>query len=25
MQFIRDIHDARRGKAPVISFEFFSA
>jgi methylenetetrahydrofolate reductase (NADPH) len=23
MQFIRDIHDARRGKAPVISFEFF--
>ena len=23
MQFIREIHDARRGKAPVISFEFF--
>ena len=23
MQFIRDIHAARRGKAPVISFEFF--
>src|SRR5919112_4292528 len=23
MQFIRDIHDAKRGKAPVISFEFF--
>ncbi|HWN96905.1 MAG TPA: methylenetetrahydrofolate reductase [NAD(P)H] [Methylomirabilota bacterium] len=23
MQFIRDIHSARRGKAPVISFEFF--
>jgi methylenetetrahydrofolate reductase (NADPH) len=23
MQFIRDIHDAKRGLAPVISFEFF--
>lgn len=23
MQFIRDIHNAKRGKAPVISFEFF--
>ena len=23
MQFIRDIHAARRGQAPVISFEFF--
>jgi methylenetetrahydrofolate reductase (NADPH) len=23
MQFIRDIHDAKRGQAPVISFEFF--
>lgn len=23
MQFIRDIHDAKRGKAPVLSFEFF--
>src|SRR3954452_17669160 len=23
MQFIRDIHDAKRGIAPVISFEFF--
>jgi methylenetetrahydrofolate reductase (NADPH) len=23
MQFIRDIHDAKRGRAPVISFEFF--
>ena len=23
MQFIRDIHDAKRGKAPVVSFEFF--
>ena len=23
MQFIRDIHDTKRGKAPVISFEFF--
>ena len=23
MQFIRDIHDAKRGHAPVISFEFF--
>ena len=23
MQFIRYIHDAKRGKAPVISFEFF--
>ncbi len=23
MQFIRDIHDAKRGTAPVISFEFF--
>jgi methylenetetrahydrofolate reductase (NADPH) len=23
MQFIRDIHDAKRGNAPVISFEFF--
>ena len=23
MQFIRDIHNARRGQAPVVSFEFF--
>jgi methylenetetrahydrofolate reductase (NADPH) len=23
MQFIRDIHNAKRGQAPVISFEFF--
>jgi methylenetetrahydrofolate reductase (NADPH) len=23
MQFIRDIHDAKRGRAPVLSFEFF--
>ena len=23
MQFIRDIHDTKRGKAPVVSFEFF--
>jgi methylenetetrahydrofolate reductase (NADPH) len=23
MQWIRDIHDAKRGRAPVISFEFF--
>lgn len=23
MQFIRDIHDTKRGRAPVISFEFF--
>ncbi len=23
MQFIRDIHNAKRGRAPVISFEFF--
>ena len=23
MQFIRDIHNVKRGKAPVISFEFF--
>jgi methylenetetrahydrofolate reductase (NADPH) len=23
MQFIRDIHDVKRGKQPVISFEFF--
>jgi methylenetetrahydrofolate reductase (NADPH) len=23
MQFIRDIHNAKRGKAPVVSFEFF--
>jgi len=23
MQFIRDIHDAKRSRAPVISFEFF--
>jgi methylenetetrahydrofolate reductase (NADPH) len=23
MQFIRDIHNTKRGKAPVISFEFF--
>ena len=23
MQFIRDIHDAKRGRAPVVSFEFF--
>src|SRR5436190_705825 len=23
MQFIRDIHNAKRGHAPVISFEFF--
>jgi methylenetetrahydrofolate reductase (NADPH) len=23
MQFIRDIHQAKRGRAPVISFEFF--
>ena len=23
MQFIRDIHDAKRGHAPVLSFEFF--
>ena len=23
MQFVRDIHDAKRGVAPVISFEFF--
>ncbi len=23
MQFIRDIHAAKRGKAPVVSFEFF--
>jgi methylenetetrahydrofolate reductase (NADPH) len=23
MQFIRDIHDAKQGRAPVISFEFF--
>src|SRR5579871_528541 len=23
MQFIREVHDIKRGKAPVISFEFF--
>src|SRR5690348_12434453 len=23
MRFIRDIHDAKRGIAPVVSFEFF--
>jgi len=23
MQFIRDIHNAKRGRAPVVSFEFF--